>query len=1169
MNFSTNFKSSPLNNPLFIISVTYSSNNTSGATINSSTGVITVANGNSKAVTITASMAGTTTVKAASITRAFTTGKHENTINLTCATPTYNKSAQNLLSAKTATGGSVYIATTSLTSSNYSTSGSTDLSGAQGTNATSYTVYAYTPGNDNYVAASTSKSCSISTKALDPSKFTTGSTSKTYDGTNSSSITLTANTTSGLISGDSVTVSYTSATYNATTVAATTINVSGISINNSNYTLTSTTGSYSGTITAKPITVTATNQSKTYDGTALSADTTCSVTSGSLLTGDTVTCTNTGTQTNAGSGTKTLSTVVVKNSSNTDVSANYAITTIDGTLTVNPKGLAIDAYSTVLVSGATTYTRSNYATNTNNETITLTYTPNTNAAGSYTYATTTGTGKYLLSLSSANYTITSAGNLTLTAITVGLNGNGGGIPATTGWTIGTNGDGYQYATKSISYGSTYGTLPTPDREGYTFKGWYSTLSLGNITFEQSSNNYNFQILEYALQPGVTYKVTMDSATITSGSATQFDIYAYDFTSDAVVGWALGTYGGTNLSYDIAVPSDAVASHSIRLIIYAGRSGSTAGNAVSYNNVKIGTMGNTTETQITSSTTMSTAYDHQLVAKWAINKVTLTLQKGTSNTACTSCNGYTVHISTSSTNDTASFTGTTTTATTLVINGAMSTSNTYYVWVAKDENHKTAGTSNANMAYSGVSFTGAEAATGIIHFYTVTMSLSNSTMTFNGTSVADSGTVVALGTGTDNKIHSIAATANTDYVFDNWTSSSVSSAIASTTSASTTMNVGADTTLSTTTHLNARTVTYDCATNGGSGDTTDSVNVGSAIDLSVACTKSGYTHAGWNTDSTATSTLSSLTMGSSDITIYAIYSKTVTITFNKNGNTSQTPSGGSASTANTIDVSCTMYNTATTCSVTSPTIGAHSNTPNVIGYSTAAGTHSSTWNQNTAANVSANATYFAQTTSNIPSFCVNFAKNCGSTSDTTSQLCCSPSATYNGTAVGTSCNVTAPSVPTCTNTPTAIGWNTSSTATTSSLNAGATVSATSTTATYYGITRSNSTITRTGTFNKNTCSSVGATSGSCTIGYSYNGAAQASSCTITLPSTTATSGNTAFGWSTSSSGAATIYPAGTALAFSANATYYCIQGITTTDITGCTNDAWETSRCIFKGSSVSE
>ena len=80
-------------------------------------------------------------------------------------------------------------------------------------------VYAYTPGNDNYVAASSSKSCSISTKALDPSKFTTGSTSKTYDGTNSSSITLTANTTSGLISGDSVTVSYTSATYNATTVA--------------------------------------------------------------------------------------------------------------------------------------------------------------------------------------------------------------------------------------------------------------------------------------------------------------------------------------------------------------------------------------------------------------------------------------------------------------------------------------------------------------------------------------------------------------------------------------------------------------------------------------------------------------------------------------------------------------------------------------------------------------------------------------------------------------------------------------------------------------------------------------------------------------------------------------------------------------------------------------
>ena len=146
--------------------ITYSSNNTAGATVNSSSGAISVANGNSKSVTITASMAGTTTVKAASTTRSFTTGKATNTISLTCATLTYTGSAQNLLSAKSASGGSVYIAKTSLTASNYSTSGSTALSGAQGTNADSYTVYAYTPGNDNYAAKSGSKSCSISKKAL-------------------------------------------------------------------------------------------------------------------------------------------------------------------------------------------------------------------------------------------------------------------------------------------------------------------------------------------------------------------------------------------------------------------------------------------------------------------------------------------------------------------------------------------------------------------------------------------------------------------------------------------------------------------------------------------------------------------------------------------------------------------------------------------------------------------------------------------------------------------------------------------------------------------------------------------------------------------------------------------------------------------------------------------
>ena len=107
------------------------------------------------------------------------------------------------------------------------------------------------------------------------------------------------------------------------------------------------------TITARPITFTATNQSKEYDGTALNAseagDYKCTVTSGSVVSGQTFTCTSTGSQTNVGSSTKTLSSAVIKSGS-TDVSSNYEITRVNGTLTVTKKDAVcptLTAYSGV------------------------------------------------------------------------------------------------------------------------------------------------------------------------------------------------------------------------------------------------------------------------------------------------------------------------------------------------------------------------------------------------------------------------------------------------------------------------------------------------------------------------------------------------------------------------------------------------------------------------------------------------------------------------------------------------------------------------------------------------------------------------------------------------------------------------------------------------------
>lgn len=64
---------------------------------------------------------------------------------------------------------------------------------------------------------------------------------------------------------------------------------------------------------------------------------------------------------------------------------------------------------------------------------------------------------------------------------------------TAGWTANTysvtfnpNGGSVSTTTKNVTYGSTYGDLPTPTRTGYTFNGWYNKIY--SNTFSLSSSN---------------------------------------------------------------------------------------------------------------------------------------------------------------------------------------------------------------------------------------------------------------------------------------------------------------------------------------------------------------------------------------------------------------------------------------------------------------------------------------------------------------------------------------------------------------------------------------------------------------------------------------------------------------------------------------------------------
>lgn len=127
------------------------------------------------------------------------------------------------------------------------------------------------------------------------------------------------------------------------------------------------------------------------------------------------------------------------------------------------------------------------------------------------------------------------------------------------------------------------------------------------------------------------------------------------------------------------------------------------------------------------------------------------------------------------------------------------------------------------------------------------------------------------------------------------------------------------------------VTYDAVTNGGKmldGSSTKimSLYYGAQIDLTgYSGTKDGWSFVGWNTDSTATTKTQSLQMNTTDITIYGIYSKTITESF--------------IDSAGTHKVSTVIYNKATSGKIDAPSITAYEDWKNVsnvtsVGWSTA-------------------------------------------------------------------------------------------------------------------------------------------------------------------------------------------------------------------------------------------
>lgn len=159
------------------------------------------------------------------------------------------------------------------------------------------------------------------------------SAKKVYDGTE-----LTANSydvvSGALESGDTLEVEYSGSITNAGTVANKIVKVTAKDANGKDVTAKYKISTQDGTleITKAPLTVTAKSAEKVYDGKALTANT-CEV-KGSLAKGHKISATVTGSQTQIGSSKNKASNVKIVDANGNDVTSNYEITYVDGTLTV-------------------------------------------------------------------------------------------------------------------------------------------------------------------------------------------------------------------------------------------------------------------------------------------------------------------------------------------------------------------------------------------------------------------------------------------------------------------------------------------------------------------------------------------------------------------------------------------------------------------------------------------------------------------------------------------------------------------------------------------------------------------------------------------------------------------------------------------------------------------
>ena len=291
--------------------------------------------------------------------------------------------------------------------------GTAMLSGL-GTGVGTYTVGLTGLYSDQQGYIITSPSTSVTINPLPVTVATQSGATKVYDGTAAAASTLL--TITNVVTGDSVTLSGTASLAASGVGSENLVSLTGLSLNNPNYTLTGGTPSGAVTITARPVDVTTVSgATKVYDGTTAAASNLLTITN--VLTGDSVTLSGNALVAASGVGSENLVSLTGLSLNN----PNYTLTggTPSGAVAITARPVDVTTVSgAAKVYDGTAAAAANLLTITNvitGDSVTLSGTASVAASsvGNESLMSLTG-----LSLNNANYTLTGAtpsGAVTITA----------------------------------------------------------------------------------------------------------------------------------------------------------------------------------------------------------------------------------------------------------------------------------------------------------------------------------------------------------------------------------------------------------------------------------------------------------------------------------------------------------------------------------------------------------------------------------------------------------------------------------------------------------------------------------------------------------------------------------------------------------------------------------